>query len=60
MQVLPIIPTDNFYKCLAISGTWLSLGLVAFYMYLGCLSHLVEIESIESSSYFKSVNMKIN
>lgn len=57
MQILPIIPTDNFYKFLAISGTWLSLGLVAFYMYLGYLNHLVEIESIESSSYFKSLNI---
>lgn len=54
MQILPSIPTDNFYKFIAITGVWLTLGTIIFLIYLGYLNYRLEIERIESNSYFRS------
>lgn len=58
MNGIPIAPTDNMYKFMAISGLWFFAGFIAFYIWLVNVDIQLEKEKLRTQAYFVSVNME--
>jgi hypothetical protein len=55
---IPLTPTDNIYKFMAISGLWFFAGFIALYVWLINTQVQMDKELLRSKAYFFSVNME--
>lgn len=51
MKWIPTPPTDNLYKYMAITGVWLTFGLVVAFLWIGHLNYQLNIRSGNLSVY---------
>jgi len=52
LNFFPKPPTDNLYKFLAVTGTWLMAFVTIFIMYLGYINHEIKKISIKQDNYY--------
>ncbi len=57
MNFLPKPPTDNIYKFAALSGTWILVLIIMYYLFLGYLNINLEKESMQVRVLFSSQSM---
>ncbi|GAA6134386.1 hypothetical protein NBRC116188_11750 [Oceaniserpentilla sp. 4NH20-0058] len=54
MKMLPAIPTDNYYKFLALLGSWMMFGVFLLFVWIIYLEYEIEERNIAISSYFSA------
>ncbi|WP_154124057.1 hypothetical protein [Grimontia hollisae] len=55
MKVFPAPPTDNLYKFMAITGSWLMALVVVLFMFIGYINHDLERATVQQQSYMNSL-----